>query len=107
MKLIDVTVPLDAKVPTCLGNTPFTIEPGKRIAEGRSPNVSSLHLRAHAGTDVDAPRHFHDAGGRTDALPFERRGGRARAIEVTAGNEHLPLSTESDGAPAPVVLKRS
>src|SRR4029450_4570675 len=69
MKLIDVTVPLDADLPAYPGNTPFNIEPIKRIARGDSSNVSTLHLSAHTGTHVDAPRHFFDEGSGVEALP--------------------------------------
>jgi arylformamidase len=82
MKLIDVYVPLDANLPTYPGNTPFTIEPIKRLARGDSSNVSTLHLSAHAGTHVDAPRHFFDQGIGVDALPLEMLCGRTRVIEV-------------------------
>ena len=82
MKLIDVTVPLDANVPVYPGNTPFTLEPIKRIARGDSSNVSSLHLSAHSGTHVDAPFHFFDDGLGTEALPIELLFGRARVIDV-------------------------
>jgi arylformamidase len=54
MKLIDVTVPLDSHLPVYPGNTPFTIEPVKRIASGDRSNVSTLHLSAHTGTPVGA-----------------------------------------------------
>src|SRR5947209_17748436 len=84
MKLIDVTVPLDAHVPTYPGNTPVSLEPTKRIARGESSNVSSLHLSAHTGTHVDAPRHFFDDGVGADALPLELLFGQARVIEVTS-----------------------
>ncbi len=82
MKLIDVTVPLDAKLPTYPGNTPFSLEAIKRIAGGGSSNVSSLHLSAHCGTHVDAPRHFLDNGAGTEALPLELLVGRTRVIEL-------------------------
>jgi arylformamidase len=83
MKLIDVTVPLDARLPTYPNNTPFTLEAVKRLAHGDSSNVSSLHLSAHAGTHVDAPRHFFDDGPGTDALPLEMLIGRTRVVEIT------------------------
>ena len=83
MKLIDVTVPLDATLPTYPGNTPFGLEPIKRLARGDSSNVSSLHMSVHAGTHVDAPRHFFDSGAGTEALPLEMLIGRTRVIEVT------------------------
>ena len=82
MKLIDVTVSLDANLTTYPGNTPFTIEAIKRIATGGSSNVSSLHLSAHAGTHVDAPRHFFDTGAGTDTLPLDLLVGRTRVIEL-------------------------
>ncbi len=84
MKLIDVTVPLDANLPTYPGNTPFALEPIKRLARGDSSNLSSIHMSAHAGTHVDAPRHFFDQAGGTDALPLEMLIGRTRVVEVTS-----------------------
>jgi arylformamidase len=90
MKLFDVTVPLDASLPVYPGNTPFTMEPIKRIATGGSSNVSTLHLSAHAGTHVDAPRHFFDDGAGADALAIELLFGRARVINVTSRNRIEP-----------------
>jgi arylformamidase len=84
MKLIDVSVPLDANLPTYPGNTPFAVEAIQRIAQGNHANLSSLHLSAHSGTHVDAPRHFFDAGAGVDALPLEILCGRTRVIEVTS-----------------------
>jgi arylformamidase len=83
MKLIDVSVPLDANVPTYPGNTPYSLEPIKRIARGDSSNVSTIHLSAHSGTHVDAPRHFFDSGTGAESLPLEMLIGRARVIEVS------------------------
>ena len=84
MKLIDVSVPLDGRLPTYPHNTPFSLEPIKRIARGDSSNVSTLHMSAHTGTHVDAPRHFFDEGPGTESLPLELLIGRARVIEVTS-----------------------
>ncbi len=47
MKLIDVSVPLDAQLPTYPHNTPFALEAIKRLANGDSSNVSTLHMSAH------------------------------------------------------------
>jgi arylformamidase len=84
MKLIDVSVPLDAQLPTYPHNTPFALEAIKRLANGDSSNVSTLHMSAHTGTHVDAPRHFFDAGPGTEALALELLIGRARVIEVSS-----------------------
>jgi arylformamidase len=82
MKLIDVSVPLDSNLPTYPGNTKFSLEPIKRIARGDSSNVSTLHLSAHAGTHVDAPRHFFDDGPSVDTLALGMLVGRARIIQI-------------------------
>jgi arylformamidase len=82
MRIIDVSVPLDSSLPTYPGNTPFSLEPIKRIQQGGSSNVSSLHMSAHGGTHVDAPRHFFDDQPGTEALPLDLLLGRARVIEV-------------------------
>jgi arylformamidase len=82
MKLIDVSVPLDANLPSYPENTPFAIEAIKRIAQGATANLSSLHMSAHTGTHVDAPRHFFEAGAGTEALPLEMLIGRTRVIAL-------------------------
>ena len=84
MKLIDVTVPLDARLPTYPGNTPFTLEAIKRIARGDSSNVSTLHMSAHAGTHVDAPRHLFDEAPGAEALPLDIMLGRTRVVEISS-----------------------
>jgi arylformamidase len=100
MKLIDVTVPLDSNLTAYPGNTPFTIEAIKRIAKGDTSNLSTFHLSAHAGTHVDAPRHFIDGAPGADALPLELLVGRARVVEVTSrkgiGPEELAQTNLSE-----------
>lgn len=82
MKLIDVTVPLDSNLPAYPGNTPFTLEPIKRIARGDRSNLSTIHMSAHAGTHVDAPNHFFDGAPGTEALLLDLLVGRTRVIDV-------------------------
>jgi arylformamidase len=84
MKLIDVTVPLDDSLPVYPGNTAFSIEAIKRIARGDSSNVSTLHMGAHSGTHVDAPRHFFDQAPGTEGLPLDMLMGRVRVVEVAS-----------------------
>jgi arylformamidase len=83
MKLIDVSVLLDAHLPTYPGNTPFTLESVQALARGDHANVSAIHMSVHAGTHVDAPRHFIATGAGVESLPLEMLCGRARVIEVT------------------------
>jgi len=82
MKLIDVSVPLEPSLASYPGNVPFTLEANKRIARGDSSNVSAVHMSAHSGTHVDAPRHFFDEGPGTEALALEMLIGRTRVIEL-------------------------
>jgi arylformamidase len=84
MKLIDVSVSIDQNLPTYPGNTPFSLEPIQRIAQGGSSNVSTIHMSAHVGTHVDAPRHFFDGAPGVEALPLEMLIGRARVVGITA-----------------------
>jgi len=84
MKLIDVSLPLDATLPTYPSNTPFSLEAIQRRARGDNSNVSTLHMSAHSGTHVDAPRHFFDDGPGADLLPLDMLCGRTRVIEITS-----------------------
>jgi len=43
-----------------------------------------LHMSAHSGTHVDAPRHFFDSGAGVEGLSLEMLVGRARVVEVTS-----------------------
>jgi arylformamidase len=81
-RLLDVSVPLTAGVPTYPGNPPFDLEPIKRIAEGGSSNVSRVSMGTHTATHVDAPRHFFDSGAGVDELPLDLLIGRARVVEI-------------------------
>ena len=83
MKLIDVSVPLDSNLPSYPGNTPFSVEPIKRIANGDSSNVSTIHLSVHTGTHVDAPRHFFDDRDGVESMPLELLLGKARVVELS------------------------
>ena len=83
MALIDVSVPLNSRLPAYPGNTPFRLEAIKRLANGDSSNVSTLHLSAHTGTHVDAPRHFFDDRPGVDGLDLERLIGPALVVDVS------------------------
>lgn len=84
MKLIDVSVPLDSALPTYPGNTPFTLEPIQRIANGDHANLSSIHMSVHAGTHVDAPCHFFAGAAGAETLPLEMLFGRTRVVDITS-----------------------
>jgi arylformamidase len=81
-RFLDVSVPLAAGIPTYPGNPEFELQAIKRVASGDSSNVSRLVMGTHTGTHVDAPRHFFDDGGGTDALDLELLIGRARVVDM-------------------------
>lgn len=83
MKLIDVTVPLDSRLPTYPGDEPFALEATRRLASGASANVSAVRMSVHTGTHVDAPRHSFDDGAAVESLSLDLLCGRARVVELT------------------------
>jgi arylformamidase len=96
-KLLDVSVPLAAGIPTYPGNPDFELQPIKRISEGGSSNVSRLVMGTHTGTHVDAPRHFIDDGIGVDALPLDLLIGRARVVEIARRGGIGPEDFEAAG----------
>lgn len=58
------------------------IEPNTSIAN-QGWNTTMLHLYSHAGTHLDAPRHFIDQGGTLEAMRLETCVGPAQVIDLT------------------------
>ncbi|HVR69348.1 MAG TPA: cyclase family protein [Vicinamibacteria bacterium] len=83
-KIYDLTVPLSPQLATFPGDPPFQSDPVYRIRDGHPCNVSRLTLGTHAGTHVDAPRHFLEDGARVDELPLEILTGKARVVSIPA-----------------------
>jgi len=67
-RLIDISVPVAADLPTWPGDPAIRIEPAKRIAAGDAANVSLLSLGNHTGTHMDPPSHFIEGGKAIDEL---------------------------------------
>jgi arylformamidase len=80
MPLFDVSLRLSPALPSYPGNPSFELLPVKRLADGDSSNVSALRLGTHAGTHVDAPRHFFDDGAAVDGLSPDILVGPARLV---------------------------
>lgn len=80
MPFIDVSLRLSERLPTYPGNPPFKFEPVKRIAEGASSNVSAVQFGTHAGTHVDAPRHFFSDAPGVDRLSLDVLVGPGRVV---------------------------
>jgi arylformamidase len=83
-RIIDVTAPLSAEVPTFPGDPRFHMEFRHRIADGKPYNVAQVTMGVHSGTHVDAPFHFLAEGGTVDTLPLEILMGKVLVVQVAA-----------------------
>lgn len=81
-KIIDVTVPLSADVPTFPGDPRFEMRFEHSMDEGKPYNVAHMSLGVHSGTHVDAPHHFINGAATVDQLPLEILMGKARVVEI-------------------------
>ncbi len=105
MLLYDVTRALTPRTAVFPGDTPVRITPTMQIAQGAACNVTALTLSAHAGTHVDAPRHYSDTGEGVDAISLDALIGPARVITVRAPRITIAtLQSALDGAPVPLRL---
>jgi arylformamidase len=67
-KIYDVSLPIHPGMLTFPGNPEFNLYSVKSIVNGGTSNVSQLHIGTHAGTHVDAPRHFIEGKPGIDAV---------------------------------------
>jgi arylformamidase len=81
-RLIDVTMPLSPALPVWPGDPAFEVGPVARIVAGDVCNVSRLTMSSHAGTHVDAPRHFSEARATIDEIPLSRLIGRCVVTRI-------------------------
>jgi arylformamidase len=75
--IIDISVPLHSGMPVWPGSSEFRLTQVESLEKGDSANVSKLECEVHAGTHIDAPRHFLPEGVTTEALPLGILMGRA------------------------------
>lgn len=89
----DLSRPLTPATAVFPGDTPVTISQVMRIAAGDSCNVSSISLSVHAGTHVDAPRHYANDAPGVEQVPLDTLIGPARVISM-AGAALTPAMLE-------------
>jgi arylformamidase len=78
---IDISVPIESGMVVWPGDPPVTIERGRDSETGKV-EISTLNMSAHAGTHVDAPRHYLRGGEDVHQMPSEAMIGPARVIEI-------------------------
>jgi arylformamidase len=93
--IYDVTVTLQAQMPTWDGEPAPALQPIKQIGvAGESAQVSVLTMGLHCGTHIDAPCHFISGGSGVDALPLDALLGPCRLVEVAASPLIEPADLE-------------
>jgi arylformamidase len=80
--LYDITRTLTPRTAVFPGDTPVSLTPVMQLKHGDSCNVTSIKMSAHAGTHVDAPRHYSDDGEGIDAVPLDVLIGPARVVTL-------------------------
>ena len=93
---IDISVALRTGMVHWPGDIPVAIEQTSSIERGDAANLSTMHMSAHTGTHMDAPRHFVQDGASIDAMPLEATNGPARVIAV-AGEAITAECLEGNG----------
>ncbi len=103
MKLIDISVPINPKLPVWPGEKQPSITHKLRMSEGADANVTHLTVGSHTGTHIDAPLHFVDGGKTTLEIPLDKLIGPCQVVDlqgktsITAADLealHLPEGTE-------------
>ncbi len=89
---IDITVPVHNGMVRWPGSPKTRIRRIKDVIRGGSSTVSELVMGCHAGTHVDAPRHYFPSGCGVDHLPLEAAVGPARVIEIPSADAIQPAA---------------
>lgn len=96
VRVIDISLPIEAAMVVFEGDPDVGITPYLEIARGDPANVSLLTLGSHTGTHLDAPAHFLVGGATLEGLSLETLVGPALVAEVTTDRTIGP--SELDGA---------
>ncbi|HLC44891.1 MAG TPA: cyclase family protein, partial [Patescibacteria group bacterium] len=85
MKFFDVTLPLSPYLVSWPGDVKFS-----RKERHREATTSRLVISSHAGTHIDAPRHFFFRKSGVDAIALSKLVGRVRVVSVNARRLIMP-----------------
>ncbi|HEY6839050.1 MAG TPA: cyclase family protein [Geobacteraceae bacterium] len=93
MQIFDITVSLSDETPVFPGDPPVVLDAVTSLKRGDAANVSRLSLSTHAGTPIDAPRHYDNRGQSVDNIPLSLLVGEALVADLHGvrqiGPEHL------------------
>jgi arylformamidase len=80
--LYDITRTVAPTTHVWPGDTPYSVTPVMRLADGASVNLTTLTLSAHTGTHADAYFHYETNGAHPAAMHLSAYIGRARVVTV-------------------------
>lgn len=86
MKIVDLTRPLEARMPVYPGDPPVEFAPHADLAAD-GYRVARVEFGTHTGTHLDAPAHFLSEGAGVDALPLAQLVGPATVLPPPDGGE--------------------
>jgi arylformamidase len=88
MALLDITFPLDESLPSYPGDPPFRRWAYRHLGSD-AYEASLLSLGSHAGTHLDAPRHFIPGGWDVAEIPLEVLCGPVRVLDLRRAERTL------------------
>ncbi len=97
---IDVSVPLNERLPIWPGSPGFELSPLRSIACGDTDNVTRLTCDLHTGTHIDAPKHVLDNAPCIDSLDLDVLIGRAYVAEIDNQDCITPALLDASTVPA-------
>ena len=98
MRIHDISLAIDAGLPTWPTSEGFHVRSAMRIANGDPANVSVVEMDVHTGTHVEAPLHFIDGADGLDTIELGRFVGPAAVVEVE-GAAVTPEALDAAGVP--------
>ncbi|MCI4327811.1 MAG: cyclase family protein [Thermoplasmata archaeon] len=103
MRILDVSMPISAGMPTFPGDPGVTVRPARQLAGGDPYNLSVWSFGSHAGTHVDPPLHFLPGGAPADQLDLAVLNGPCVVVVVDPAR---PRIGRDDVARVPVGATR-
>ncbi|PKO18581.1 MAG: cyclase [Chloroflexi bacterium HGW-Chloroflexi-10] len=82
MKIIDISLGIDAQLPTWPGDPAIEMYRENKIEEGANANVSRINMGVHTGTHVDAPFHFLQDGYSVEKLSLDTLIGKVWVVSI-------------------------
>jgi kynurenine formamidase len=97
LRVVDLSVRLDAGTPVHPGDPPVRTEPVATV-ERDGYNLLAVHLGSQSGTHCDAPYHFRPDGPRIDELDLRLFAGPGVVVDVRGRPDRHPIGV-ADLAP--------